>query len=267
MRRPDGLCFDLLSGGGQYSYLDWRLWPDKFPYASGVSADEPVFVRAYNLAQYYFGLYESIFTGSLTMTTPGAYATLYDNRVWNEKLLAVANMTNRDAVFQVAAPETIQALGLDTDTLVFDITEKSILLSPEGRQDFSSQGLKMRPYQTRLLLIRKTPEERPCHLWGGKRIAETWEPATGTLSVLLDGPEGIEEEVVFATGGIPLKQVSVDGAPVPFAYDKRQGVAHGKIVFKMDPLRLEAFSAEDGDMAIPEGALQPGELAKYYEAH
>jgi hypothetical protein len=25
-------AFDLLTGGGQYCYLDWRMWNEKFPY-------------------------------------------------------------------------------------------------------------------------------------------------------------------------------------------------------------------------------------------
>jgi hypothetical protein len=29
--------YDLLTGGGQYMYIDWRLYPDKFPYATGVN--------------------------------------------------------------------------------------------------------------------------------------------------------------------------------------------------------------------------------------
>ena len=51
--------YDLLTGGGQYTQIDWRLFPRKFPYAKGVTDREPLYARAYNLAQYYFGLYES----------------------------------------------------------------------------------------------------------------------------------------------------------------------------------------------------------------
>ena len=51
--------YDLLTGGGQYMYLDWRLYPKKFPHASGVTPNETLFLRAYNPAQYYFGMYES----------------------------------------------------------------------------------------------------------------------------------------------------------------------------------------------------------------
>ena len=48
--------FDLLTGGGQYMCTDWRLYPEKFPYASGVTKEEPLFVKTYNLPQCYFGM-------------------------------------------------------------------------------------------------------------------------------------------------------------------------------------------------------------------
>jgi len=90
--------YDLLTGGGQYCYSDWRLWPKKFPYASGVTKEEPLFVKAYTLAQYYFGIYESrpyYFADSaspFSASTPLTYATIYRNDVWKDYLVVLANM-------------------------------------------------------------------------------------------------------------------------------------------------------------------------------
>jgi hypothetical protein len=57
---------DLLSGGGQYTQLDWRLFPKKFHYAAGISDLESLVSKTYNLAQRYFGFFES---------TPFCFAT------------------------------------------------------------------------------------------------------------------------------------------------------------------------------------------------
>ena len=51
--------YDLLTGGGQYNYTDRRLYPEKFPYAKGVTKTERLYVETYNRIQYYFGLYEA----------------------------------------------------------------------------------------------------------------------------------------------------------------------------------------------------------------
>ena len=85
--------YDLLTGGGQYCYSDWRLYPKKFPYAFGVTKEEALFVKAYTLAQYYFGMYESrpyYFAESASLfstSTPLTYATVYRNDVWNDYLV------------------------------------------------------------------------------------------------------------------------------------------------------------------------------------
>ena len=90
--------YDLLTGGGQYTQIDWRLFPRKFPYAKGVTEREPLYARAYNLAQYYFGLYESKpwcfadAAGLFATTTPLTYAAVYRNQVWGDWLIPIANM-------------------------------------------------------------------------------------------------------------------------------------------------------------------------------
>ena len=46
--------FDLLTGGGQYCYIDWRQFPKKFSYGAGVTDTELLYVQTYNLAQVLF---------------------------------------------------------------------------------------------------------------------------------------------------------------------------------------------------------------------
>ena len=56
---PGAYVLDLLTGGGQYMHIDWRLFTNKFPYAADVLSNERALVKAFNLAQHYFGMHES----------------------------------------------------------------------------------------------------------------------------------------------------------------------------------------------------------------
>ena len=108
--------YDLLTGGGQYSYLDWRLYPEKFPYANGVSQEEPLYVHTYSTAQANFGIYESqpyIFAESgklFSTSTPQTFATIYRNRTWNDYLIPIANMSSQAQTtsLQIHQPEAIK---------------------------------------------------------------------------------------------------------------------------------------------------------------
>ena len=120
VRRRLAYNYDLLTGGGQYCYSDWRLYPQKFPYASGVTKEEPLFVRAYTLAQYYFGMYESrpyYFAESASLfstSTPLTYATIYRNDVWKDYLLVLANM-NAEAKETSLVIRSPERLGIRPD--------------------------------------------------------------------------------------------------------------------------------------------------------
>src|SRR6185295_12236206 len=102
VRCPAALAYnyDFLSGGGQYCQLDWRLFREKFPHAAGVQPAERVHCETYNPAQFYFGLYESephYFANSTNLfftSNPRTYATIYRNKVWNDVLITIANMSS-----------------------------------------------------------------------------------------------------------------------------------------------------------------------------
>ena len=262
-------AFDLLTGGGQYSYLDWRLWPDKFPYASGVDTNEPLFIRTYNLAQYYFGMYETEFTGSLATTTPGTYAALYHNRVWNDALVVLANMTDAEAVCSLAAPnETAVRLQSAGPVLYYDVHQRSIVRNPEQAEQTPFEAVPLRPYQTRLFYLRPARDASPLHLWGGKRLAETWDAASGTRSLLLQGPEGLEDWVVLDAGGNAPGQVRVNGEPASFFHDAKQNLVFGKVRFGREPLLLEArrdpAAGPNATGILPEQAIPPDEINTFY---
>lgn len=261
-------AFDLLTGGGQYSYLDWRLWPDKFPYASGVNKNEPLFVSAYNLAQYYFGLYESTFSDTLETTVPGAYAALYHNQVWNDVLMALANENNTDVICTLADPDAPMALLKNTGpVMIYDIHERRILGTQQDGYGSPFIGISLRSSQTRLFYIRTIPGNAPCHVWGGKRLAEQLDAGTGRLSLLLDGPEGVEDIVVLGTNGTTVTGISVNTKEAAFSLDKEQGLVHGNVVYGKKPLLLEVrFSATEpeANMILPVKPIVSSPLGKYY---
>lgn len=248
-------AFDLLTGGGQYSYLDWRLWPEKFPYASGVQPEEVLFVKAYNLAQYYFGMYESDCTyfdsDKVDTSAPGTYATIYKNKVWGDTLIALANMKGE---------ETETTLTLD----------ESLLPKPEAWGAASDGGRRheaftLAPGEMRLLNLRAQPAGPVYHQYGGKRISEQWDDSSRTLSLQLLGPQGLEDTVVLATDGVAVKEVFVDGAPATFFADPDSGTVHGAVVFAREPITLRVRCAEGNETSLTSRALEPSELTRFLE--
>ena len=260
--------YDLLTGGGRYTYTDWRLYPEKFPYASGVTRDEPPFVKAYNLAQYYFGMYESTpyyFAESADLfstSAPLTYAAIYHNDVWKDCLVAVANM-NAEAKETSLAIRLPERLGLrqDGSYLLFDVKERKcrrIDGSRLGKEGIGSirvpgRGLK-------LFCLREPPGDRPFHLWGGKRISEQWDAKSKTLTLELHGPLGLEDELFLGVGGGPVAAVKVNGKPRQFSWDPTQKVVHGKVTFGSDPIRVEAICASATGATLPERPTAPLKL-------
>ncbi len=262
-------AFDLLSGGGQYSYLDWRLWPDKFPYASSVDANEPLFVKTYNLAQYYFGMYESEFIGSLGTTTPGTYAALYHNRIWEDTFVALANMTDANTVCSLADPGApLQRLPSTTRVVVYDVQGRDTFFNQGGKENNPFTAIQLRPYQTRLFYTRSLPETGPYHLWGGKRITQHWDAEAARFTVRLQGPEGLEDWIVLGSNGLTGKQVLVNAEPVPFFTDTEKGLIYGKVIFGTQPITLDVELVESASQDIaslmPEKPIAPDDLTLHY---
>ncbi len=264
-------AFDLLTGGGQYSYLDWRLWPDKFPYASGVTADEVLFVKTFNRAQHYFGLYESephyfaTAKDRFAATAPGTYASLYHNQVWNDVLLVVANPKANPAETSVVFSEPLlEPLAGERTFAVYDVHQRSATPARGAAVLEQFANLHLAPNQTRLLYVREVPEYAVYHQWGGKRISENWDAATNTLAVTLHGPATLEDRVFFALGDAGVARVIVDGVPAEFFVDPARRMVHGNVTFGTEPVRVEVVCAADGTTRLPEQTITPDALAAYY---
>ena len=251
--------YDLLTGGGQYAQIDWRLFPQKFPYAKGVTEKEPLYTRAYNLAQYYFGLYESKATcfaeagGLFATTAPQTYAAVYRNQVWGDWLIPIANMDPRpqqtSLVFQ-----SPQAMGLmpQQDYLLFNVHQRLARAVKGEAINSALTGIAIPGQSLQLFCLRPVPTNAPTHLWGGKRLSEMWNPKAGKLTLNLGGPAGLQDTVFLAVGRQGLQEVLVAGKPASFCFDPARGLAHGMVTFTSAPLRIEARRSRDGANHLPE---------------
>lgn len=257
--------YDLLTGGGQFEYVDWRLFPEKFPYGEGVTSDEAIYVKAYNLAQYYFGIYEStpcFFANSsslFTTSTAQTYATVYRNRVWQDYLVPVANMTGKaqTTALEVRDPEALGFAG-GAPYLVYDVNARTLSRAAGDALSGSLNAIRIPKGSLKLFYIRQAPVDSACHVWGGKRISESCGADRCSVEVL--APAGVRDEVVFAVSGRGVAEVSVDGKPGVFGVDRATGLVHGEVTFAARPLTIEAVLCDEGRGQLPEKALTPDRL-------
>lgn len=261
--------YDLLTGGGQYCYSDWRLYPRKFPYASGVTKEEPLLVKAYTLAQAYFGIYESTphyFAESADLfaaSAPLTYATIYCNDVWKDCLVVLANMGDeaRETSLQV---RSLDQLGIrpDGQYVLWEVNDRTGRFI-EGRELLThGTGLVAVPGRSmKLFYLRESPKDLPWHLWGGKRISEHWDDRSGMLTVELHGPLGLEETILIGGSTDRIDEVRVNGKQMQFYLDSSQRVAHGKVTFEADPLRVEVKCAAAQAARLPEKPVAPVDLS------
>jgi len=260
--------FDLLTGGGQYSQTDWRLYPKKFPYARGVGDLERLYVRTYNLAQYYFGLYESTphyfaSPSNLFRTTTGlTYATVYRNRVWGDWLIPIINMHSEalSTSLQIHSPQVLGILP-ETDYVLFDIHQRvtRALRGKDLGQVFS--GISVPGQNLRLLYLRQLPAKSPYHLWGGKRISELWDGRAQKLTLAVHGPAGLQDTLFVGGAEHGIQEVVVAGKRVAFFFDRTQGLAHGTVTFAAEPLKMEVRCSPDGASGLPERQVAADALA------
>ena len=254
--------FDLLTGGGQYSYLDWRLWPEKFPYASGVDPIEVQFVQVYNTPQYYFGMYESkpyYFASSrdlFTTTAENTHATIYHNQIWNDWLIAIANVgeetVNTSLVFKEAL---LPLFSKDRRFAVHDVHRRSVTYANGGKLAAQFGGVGLAPFAMRLFQVRETPKHAVFHLWGGKRLTEHWGNEAGSLTVQVQGPPGLRDWILFGVGDRGIDHVTVNGRPAEFLFDPDGQIAGGRVLFSLEPITIRVMCTNDGTCKLRKRAI------------
>src|ERR1035437_9349457 len=261
--------YDLLNGGGQYTQLDWRLFPKKFHYAAGVSDIESLVSKTYNLAQRYFGFFESkpfCFANSadlFTATTRLTYATVYQNQAWGDCLIVIANMnpTPTKTKLHFRSPQTFGIIPA-TNYLLFDIHHR---IAKTFRGDALNEAfteISIPGQNLQLYCLRPAPASAPFHVWGGKRISELWDDKAQKLTFRVHGPTGLKD-TIFIGGAKPgIGQVIVAGRPAHFFYDSTQGVAYGEVTFTSEPLEIEVSCSPDHANKLPEKTLIPDALTR-----
>lgn len=264
--------YDLLTGGGQYSYLDWRLYPQKFPYAKGVADDETLYVLTYSRAQSNFGLYESTpyyFAESkklFSTSTPQTYATIYRNRTWKDYLVPIANMSAKKlkTSLSIHQPEALK-LHQSAKYLVFDVNERTSQ-TVNGKQLSSAiKEIEVPGGSLRLLYLRAITNQNPYHLWGGKRLSESWNDETKSLRFQLDGPPGLQETIFIGNCSHPNLQVTVNGKPAKFHLDSAQGIAFGDVTFSEKPTLVEIKISNHLQSVLPLQKIKPDKLFQHLQ--
>ena len=262
--------YDLLTGGGQYNQMDWRMFPEKFSYAGGVRPIERAYSQVYNLAQYYFGMYESephyfaTSTNLFRTTAPQTFASLYRNTVWRDYLIPFANMsaTNRTSSLQLLEP---QKLGLkqSTDYLIFDVHRRTVQTLPGSRLNDAFKEISVPAQNLELFSVRPiASKDAPLHVWGGKRISETWDRKQRKLTIELQGPPSLQDSIFIRQGGLAIERILVDGKESPFFFDASQALVHGEVTFKSTPSKVEVHCLPQSTNQLPAKNVTPDALVQ-----
>ncbi len=260
--------YDLLTGGGQYTQIDWRLFAQKLPYAKGVTELEALYTKTYNLAQSYFGLYEAkpfLFANSTNLfktTARLTYASVYHNQVWNDWLIPVANM---DAKAQQTSLtfHSLQTLGIapEKEYLLFDFHQRTTKTFRGDALNQAFSDISVPGQNLKLFYLRQQPSDAPFQVWGGKRISERWDARKRKLALEVQAPAGLNDEIFIAGVKRGIQKVTIAGQPANFTFDPVQDLAHGTLTFTGRPVKVEVFCSPDGANALPEKAVTADPLS------
>ncbi|MGW8180231.1 MAG: hypothetical protein ACWGQW_15945, partial [bacterium] len=264
--------FDLLTGGGQYSYLDWRLYPKKFPYASGITSEEPLYIRAYGLPQYYFGMFESTpyyfatSAGMFSTTTPATYATVYHNRVWSDYLIPIANVSNRDLTTSLVV-HSLQTLEIDPNAeyVLYDVNERASDIVKGRIFQQGTPEIRILANGLKLFYLRELPGGVPYHLWGGKRISESWDNENRKLILKVQGPVGLQDMLLIAGNKHGFQRIKISGQPASFFFDPSRQIAQGTVTFGAEPVTVEITCSRNGLTNLRHKPVSPDELTRHYQ--
>jgi hypothetical protein len=261
--------YDLLTGGGQYTQLDWRLFPKKFPYAAGVSDLEEIYSKTYNLAQHYFGLYESKpfcfadSAGLFATTTHSTYASVYHNQVWNDLLVVVANMDikNQKTSFDLRSSPAFGILP-ENRYVLFNFHQRTAKTFKGDTINRGFADIAVPGQNLQLYYLREHPVDAPFHLWGGKRISEAWDGKKRKLTFEIQGPAGLQDTVFVGGAQLGFEKILIGGKAAAFFSDPAQDLAYGTVTFTDKPLKVTVFCSPGRISRLTERAVVAGPLAR-----
>ncbi|HOQ33211.1 MAG TPA: hypothetical protein PLA12_11950 [Candidatus Hydrogenedens sp.] len=233
--------FDLLTGGGQYCTVDWRIWSKKFPYAAGVQPEEINHINTYNLMQYYLGMYETDPLIELKTNIAETYAVLYHNRVSDDCLLIIANKTDTQQNCSVTGYEQTLTKQLTNKShiAIYDTLSSDVNILHKDEWVGFLKNILVSPSQMKAFYFRAVSLDEPYHIFGGKRISEKWDKDKNIFSVTLDAPAGLEDKVVIGTGNYNVKKVTVNDNDVNFTSDPTKKIVLPKVVYSSKPILVE----------------------------
>ena len=261
--------YDLLSGGGQYSQMDWRLFPEKFHYATGVMDRETDYCSTYNLAAASFGLAESKpwyfaeATNVFQTTSPETFATVYQHRSGNDWFIPLANMDARPQSISLVfrSPASLGILP-ESDYLLFDVHHSKVKRIRGNDLNDAFRTINIPGQNLQLYRLRGHSLEAPAHVWGGKRLTEAWQSRRQLLTLNLHGPPGLTDTVFVWVGDRGVSKVLVDGKQTKFSLDPTQGVVHGPVTFTSRPIKVELFISDRISGHLPEAPAPPDVLGQ-----
>ena len=194
--------------------------------------------------------YDCLDDPALVVTeTPGFRATAYRNEIWNDVLVAVANLGGTDGATTLQFPRP-RELGLATQDsywITDGATRDTRSVAPEELAE-GIPNVTVGAMSCRLLVLRRQPST-PHHVCGGKRLAESWNPAGGELTLELDGPVGLEESVLIATAGRNVSRVLVRGVATNCKAAVEAAVVRVPVCFRNGPIQVEITL--DSGAALP----------------
>jgi hypothetical protein len=243
---PGAYVLDFLTGGGQYMYIDWRLFTEKFTYAAGVLGNEAALVKAFNLTQHYFGMHESVplsfaeSKAAVSSSNPSFAIAAYRNQTWEDCLLVLGNVGSEPSTGRVNLHHP-EKLGIHSAKVygVFDVLERTYRQSPGNELSSVLRDVSLPENGLQLLYMHRVASDWPQHIWGGKRIEELWQPERKRLAVRLSGPDGLVDSVYFAPGSQPISAITVNGRPADFSLNTEGSLLHGQVTFRREPILLE----------------------------
>ena len=227
----------LLTSTGVYT-------PRNFPMPRASRRARRRAVQEHNRAQFYFGMFEStrhFFSDDpplVVATAPGFRVSAYRNQVWGDVLIAVANLGQSDGTTSLQFPHP-ERLGFDASGTCWLVNADTREARSLGVEELVSghQQVAVNAMQCRLLVVRGSAAV-PCHVFGGKRICESWDAARGTLAIDLDGPPGLKETVLIGTAGRVVKRAEAAGMEVAVQSGVPGTVVRVPVQFGESPVRV-----------------------------